>query len=452
MTWKVILASLVALQMGLTPVAAAFGTHGTESGRFEDDGSGGSARAAAAASALCGETPADSGAQPVDLSTFEGRTFYQAMKDGQGIKQAFDRDQLKPFHVTGADALHTFSRNVDPSVTRKAADLFRSGESGLDQLADALAEMPGISGAPGVFSPATFRLALRNALNAHKNLLTPKAASAIPLTAAKLAPLLALSSGAGTLVRIDSQDCYLSYGYADGSQSGDEKSGRSFGVARGHAALDPSDIYYLRSLGRYLDPSRNADPSAYYNALMKVLTQSDTSGFRRLDTTGRTVATDFLAIYTAEHDRYLMSGERTHSWQNDLAEATLLSAYVTASGKVYDKAHHRLVDGDPTAFFGVGTSGSGLGGRLRAQRVEFQQAVTRAERSLHPEVIENLEAIIGPTRDVFHGVLNYLNNRNSDQASVRENADGLTEAVTALTSQIREDAGAITSFLEKGSR
>ena len=203
---------------------------------------------------------------------------------------------------------------------------------------------------------------------------------------------------------------------------------------------------YLRSVETLLNPEK--DYSDFFRSLFHMLTKTDTSGFSKLSPLAKVVLARWAAIYSAEHDRWLMSDETAHDWQNALTEATLLSPYVTASGKVFFNGE--LSEGDPTNFFGVGTVGSGLGGKLGVQRRQFQRLVTEALRTTPSgaRAVERIEALTGPKKDIFKGILNFLNSKDSDQGVILENAEELTEAVVGLVEALKENAPQITEYLE----
>jgi len=243
---------------------------------------------------------------------------------------------------------------------------------------------------------------------------------------------------------------YLNYGYKPGSTDATElaedvKSGRSFGASAGHKALDASDAYYLTELGNYLGKTK--DPSSFYEALFNVLTESNGSDIEKLPADGQAVATDFVAIYTAELDRSLMSNLQQHPWENDLAEVTLLSAYGNAAGLVMKSG--KLVKGTPKDYFAVGKAGSGIG-ETRADRQKLQRLVSQAEAKLNPGLVANLEKIIGKPADgdLIHGIMQYLNNLH-DQSSVAQQSADLTKVAVQFLQQLHDDAAKITPIITK---
>jgi hypothetical protein len=372
-----------------------------------------------------------------ELSPSDG-TFYQFMTAPQGIKSKLDLDENDSFTVGNQEAIHSAAAGFDPSVFKKISDLFSDGDTGLDKLIESLA---GHS-----FTPANIAAAIGTSLKSQSLLKDP---GKIGLASVEIAPFLALASGAGTVVHINSENFFYNYGYKPGSTDSTElaqdvKSGRSFGASPGHKALDASDTFYLTELGDFLD--KTPAPQAFYQTLLQVLTECDTSGYSKLPVAGQTVATDFFAVYTAELDRNIMASLKEHPWENDLAEVTILSAYGTQAGMI--EKNGALVKGDPKDYFGVGTGGSGIG-ITRSDRTKLQVEVTKAERALHPEIVMAVEKLTN-TRlgdDVIHGLMVYLNTPEN-QDVIKRNADQLTKAVTDFITQIRSDASVITKSIQ----
>jgi hypothetical protein len=376
----------------------------------------------------------------IDLSDFQGKPFFEAMTAPGGIKEALDADEQASFTVADKATLHRAAKaDFEPSVYQKLTRLFKNGEKGFDALVD------GLQGES--LTPATVAGAIAGQLKQQGSLVDVKK---IGLSAVMIAPFLSLASGAGTEVTLNRENYYYNYGYLPGSDDKTElardlKSGRSFGAGPGHRALDASDVFYLTELGNYLE--KTSDPLPFYRVLLGVLTQNDTSGFDALNSEGQTVATDFFAIYTAELDRHIMAHLQLHPWENDLAEVTLLSAYGTRVGMIHKNG--RLVRGKPKDYFGVGPGGSGIG-ETRRDRRALQVKLTQSLRKLHPEVVTQLEKLIGAKRgsaDVFRGFMEYLNN-TATQSKVKRDATKLSDSVEAIVEQLSGDADELTKEIK----
>src|SRR5262249_399944 len=120
-----------------------------------------------------------------------------------------------------------------------------------------------------------------------------------------VAEVMAMSSGAGVLVQLDEKNYYYNYGYKSGALPDDVMSGRSFGASPGPRANDAPDTFSRGGLGRLLTNSEAH--IALYQVMRDVLPRSHLDDYSKMSTLAQTVETDFLAVYTAESDRHIMS-------------------------------------------------------------------------------------------------------------------------------------------------
>ncbi len=262
-----------------------------------------------------------------------------------------------------------------------------------------------------------------------------------------LAHFLAMASGAGTLVRVDAENYFYNFGYRDGSESDDVKSGRSYGAGPGHAANDASDIFYLNELEQSLQQDEH--PDAFYRTFLQVLTATDTSGYNRLNDRQQTVATDLLAIYTAELDRHLMVdlNPAKHPWENDLAEATFVALFNTESGLMYQDG--ALVKAPLRQHWAKSTVSNRSGiGITRNDRRALQQKISVYLREYHAEEVAELEEIIGTRRDgdIFRALMEFINNAGT-QSRVKANAKKITDTFVSLLEKTKAEAGDIVNFV-----
>ena len=221
-----------------------------------------------------------------------------------------------------------------------------------------------------------------------------------------------IEKGAGVAIRIDSHNYIFNIGYLDGSdEKNDVKSGRSYGVGPTSRESDPSDVAYLNELEKYLSSEPQA-AGEFVHALMLVLTNCDTSDWKKLSQDGQIVATDFLAIYTAESDRHLMVhlSPGSHPWEIDLAAATFVSIFDTATGLIMQNG--KLINGNLNQWWAKGASGSGIG-NTRRDRIALQRLIARydADSDLLREISVVTDKAAGD--DAIQGVLVYLNSESS---------------------------------------
>jgi hypothetical protein len=354
----------------------------------------------------------------VDVEAYDGSPFLFVMLDKGGIKAQLDDDYATTYEVAPWSRVRLGVQSFDGKVVRKVARSF-STTTGMHDLVTSLEASS--------FTPASIAGVVIDA--------SPR-----PSDVFTVGEVLAMSSGAGTLVKLDGHNYFYNYGYKSGADDNDLKSGRSFGASPGHKANDASDTFYLGELGKLLTSTN--DPTSFYQALFDILTRSHVAGLASLSPLAQTVATDFVAIYTAESDRHIMAHLIAHPWENDLAEVTMVSIWGTAVGKVMKDGH--IVDGVPKDYWAMSptTQRSGIG-ETRADRRRLQRLITSYERTAHPELVANLQTITGASTDAFRGVMEYLNDARflGDQDALRTiPGEQLTAATVAFLAQVRIDA------------
>jgi len=378
----------------------------------------------------------------IDLSTFVGQTFLQAMQaSGTGIFDKTDADDGTPVTVANADQIVQDVNQFDSKVSGQVFGMFNNGQ------ADFQSVMGNIQGKS--FSPQNIRAGVQPFIS--KTILKPSASPNIAVDAS--ADMALLASGSGTLVKIDSANYFYNLGYLKPNV----KSGRSYGAAPGRSLLDPSDKNYLTEMAAYLLPATTPDAGPFYTAILKVLTNCDSSDFAALPATAQVTATDFVTIYTAELDRHVMVNldPGTHPWEIDLAEVTFLTSYGAASGMVMKNGS--LVPGTAVAYFGVGATGSGIG-ETRKDFVKLATRITTFESDPqhHPELVNAIvnltpiqdQKILSQVKgDVFRRFLVYLN-RPEFQASIQSHPSDFVNAMVALLKQINADNAQITQFIQ----
>jgi hypothetical protein len=399
------------------------------------------ANAASCAAIVSGTTPLHASYLSVDLTDKSGQTFFAVMTAKDGIKSNIDADSVREFVVPNSATIIENAGHFDPVVFGKILRLFRNGESDFVRLVDSLEGK--------TLNPVSILPALRSSLSSLKILRTgPDGDPKIPLNAQKIAPFFALASGSGVMVRLDANNYYLNQGYPKGNPEDPEllktqvKKGRSFGASPGRKALDASDPVYLKGLKEYMDA--NPDATEFYTVMFDILIRSDASGLKNLSEDGQILMTDFIAVYTAEMTRYLMTGDlHQHAWMNDLAEVTMDAAYGTASGMVMREAE--FVTGVPNDYFApskVSTS-SGIG-ITRRDRQALQKRVSQALRETD-QTAAAVEAIIGQRKDgdIIHGVMLFLNDE-ANQSVISKRGPELRDAVVEFLVSSRVHHAVIT--------
>ena len=377
----------------------------------------------------------------IDLSTLTGHTFLQAMQaPGTGIFDKTEADDGASVTIANADLIAQDVSQFDSKVSQQVFGMFKNGRADFQKL------MTNIQGKS--FSPQTIRGGLQPFI-AHANL-KPGANSNIAVDAS--ADMALLASGSGTLVKIDSANYFYNVGY----QKPIVKSGRSYGAATGRSLLDPSDRNYLTEMADYLKPATTPDASQFYVAIMKVLTNCDSSDFAGLPAAGQVTATDFVTIYTAELERHVMVNlvPSQHPWEIDLSEVTLLTAYGSPSGMVMKGGS--LVPGTAVDYFATGATGSGIGD-TRKDFVKLARRITAFESDPHhhPELvaaivkltpIQDQTTLAQVKADVIRRFLVYLN-RPESQGSIQGHSADFVNAIVTFLKQVNADNGQITQYI-----
>jgi len=386
-----------------------------------------------AASAAALVLPRDA-ARTIDLSTFTGKTYLQAvLATNNGINAKTVADYSTPVTILTPAGTETELGLISTNVARDLYGYFVEREMGFDKLVGQLA---GQSFAP---------LDLQSNIAPYLTNISGMAYEA-KVTAANL---ILLTSGSGTVVELTPDDYFYNVSYQPGKTS----SGRSYAVTSTRLLLDPSDTDYLTELGNHLTSASAQEASNFYTAIFKVLTASDSSGVSGLTSTGQVVLTDFMGVYTAELMRHDMVGlvVTNDPWELDIGEVTLLSSYITASGKVMQDG--KLTNGLPKTYSHNGSIGTHI-----ADFTKLARLITSYEKltsSHHKATITSLNSLT-PVKtklnkatvkgDIFRQALVYLD-QPQFETGVHTNANEITSTMALLLSEIRTDQSNITAYV-----
>lgn len=247
----------------------------------------------------------------IHVGDYKGQTFLSLMQEV--IKPALDEKANHGFQMaTGAEVAERWEL-VESKVARKAISAAGSLEN-LIELADQIhANYEG-----------------------HTFYELPEIISDLGYSKGRfdLTTFLSLVSHGGVAVQFDKNNISYNVNYGTGENKNDERTGRSFGESHERLALDASDKHYLSILEDYVqnDPE---NLEHFYQTILSILLNSDTSGFKKITKAGQAVATDFLAVYIAEQDRHLMSNMSKHPWDEALLEVTLLAAFHAGQDEIH---------------------------------------------------------------------------------------------------------------------
>jgi len=388
-----------------------------------------------AASAVGILLPRDS-ARTINLADFKGKTYLQTtLEAGDGINAKTTADDTAAVTIADANQVVADINMFDSKVANKIFPYFTDRQAGFQSLA---AKIQGQN-----ISPQQ----IQSALAPITGLINPSDSNSVAPVASDL---ILLSSGSGTVVEMNSDSYFYNVAY----QSPETKTGRSYVVAPGRKLLDPSDNDYLEETGSYLKSASWQETSNFYTAMFTLLTSSDSLGVSGLSPAGQIVLTDLLGIYTAESMRHNMVGlnPTNDAWEIDVAEVTLVGAYVAASGMVMDGG--KLTNGTLTAYYNDHSIGT-----HEADFIKLARLITSYEntKSHHKAMITSItdlmpikkKAISSAVKgDVFRRVLVYLN-RTEFESDAQSNAAAITAAMVQLLDQIQTDQSAITAYVLK---
>ena len=371
--------------------------------------------------------------QTISLANFVGKTYLQTTFEAvDGINAKTAADDVTPVPIATPAQISTALGKFDPRVASDLDAHFTNGQSGF---LSAAGDLPGES-----VSPQHLQAVLLPHLANVKGQVNEANAAA--------SDIILLASGSGTVVLLNATDYFYNVSY----QSPRLSSGRTYAVANARKLLDPTDTDYLKEMGSYLISASASEVTKFYTTLFSILTATNTSGVSGLSAAGQAVLADFLAIYTAESMRhnFVNLNVNLDAWEVDIAQVTLLSAYITASGKV-------MIGGKLIAG---GTTGYSDGHSIGTHETDFRKLsklITSYESAAghHKAMVTAVEQLTPVTPsaiadavkgDIFRRALVFLN-RTEFAAAVQSNAAAMTSAMVQLVNQVRTDQAAITQYV-----
>jgi hypothetical protein len=371
--------------------------------------------------------------QTIDLTAFTGKTYLQTtFEAGDGIDAKTAVNDSTAVTIATPAQISAALGKFDPKVAGNLYSHFNNGQT------DFLSAAGKISGQS--LSPQQIEAALLPHLLNVKGQVSEANAAA--------SDVILLASGSGTVVLLNADDYFYNVAY----QSPQLSSGRSYGVTATRKLLGPTDNDYLTEMGNYLKSATAQEMTNFYTAMFKILTATDTSDVSGLSAGGQAVLTDFLAIYTAESMRHDMVNldVTKDAWEMDIAEVTLLGAYITASGMVMTGG--KLVAGNLTAYYDGHSIGTHEADFTKLAKLLTSYEDAKGHHRAMVTAIDHLTpvtpaAISSAVKgDVFRRALVYLN-RTEFESHVKSNAAAITGAMVQLLNQIRTDQSAITAYV-----
>lgn len=385
----------------------------------------------------------------VDLSDKKGQTFFALMQNE--IKPALDQYATEGFKPANGQKVLAGLKNVDSKVSQRAIQAAGSPQK-LKQLGDALSrehDLITFYDLPQAIADAGFSQGRYD-----------------------LATFIALVSGGGVAVKIDSENIAYNVNYGTGEFEKDEMTGRSFGEAPERMALDASDKHYLTILENYVR-TEGSNTEHFYRSLLQILLNSDSSGYSEISEAGQAVATDFIAVYTAEQDRHLMAELKNHHWDEALLEVTLLSAFHAGQKNVMVMFEGELTD---TTLKQAPGCNEGERASKKASMVDYWQFssstdpancnrsginitrkdfrnlgayITEYQRENNPELVENVERHFRGSKqstNLFADLSKFLINYSTPEKLDKETLE-LAEDFTAFLMQVKKDANKASNYI-----
>lgn len=292
----------------------------------------------------------------------------------------------------------------------------------------------------------------------------------------KLSTFLALASGGGVAVKINDKNYYYNVNYGTGKEKKDVQTGRSFGFSPLRGADDASDADYLKHLEKFIKETK--DPSSLYKTMIEMLLASDAMGYQKLSDLGQHIATDFLAVYTAEQVRKLMEYQngyykgdwaKSKNWDRALLEVSLISAFhagqknlqVMFNGILTPETLKQQQGGtlrntfqqaslvDYWQFSSSPCPGVKNRSGINITRLEFGRLgdeISAFERQKNPKLVAKLEAILGNQKEhnLFRQLSNYIISIKTPKA-IGSKAYNIAAVFTEFLMQVKRDANEITS-------
>jgi len=307
--------------------------------------------------------------------------------------------------------------------------------------------------------------------------LAPEMESLAP-SAGRVPNQRALEQGLGVAVRLNDNNYNIHENFPKSAQGG-----RSYGWTSGQVG-DWSDKIYLDNLALVIVEKDKNDLKNFYQTIIQLLGACDTHGLATLtnDYDAKTntlvptqrVATNFLAIYTAEEYRAIQG---TKNWDDAILEVTLLGAFhggqttftkfyrgkfttrsnVQETGNYYglpSKDRHGKVIPTVTKgatmddYWQISKTSTRSGIHLSARDYgKMGTVITNYERTkAQNKTLSLIQSIVGDGPNVIHSISTYFTEGKADPSKTT----ALSVAVAQFLDQVNTDANAITAW-EKGA-
>jgi hypothetical protein len=309
--------------------------------------------------------------------------------------------------------------------------------------------------------------------------LAPEMESLAP-SAGKVPNQQALEQGLGVAVRIDDSNYNIHENFPKSAQGG-----RSYGWTSGQVG-DWTDKMYLDNLALVIVEKDKNDFKNFYQTIIQLLGACDAHGLAALTNSydpetksgapTQRVATNFLAIYTAEEYRAIQG---TKNWDDAILEVTLLGAFhggqttftkfyrgkfTTRSNMQETGNYYGLPSKDKTGkiiptvikdatmddYWQISKTSTRSGIHLTARDYgKMGTAITKYERTkAHNKTLSSIQSIVGSGPNVIQSISAYFTEGKADPSKTNT----LAADVSQFLDQVNVDADAITAWETAGEK
>ena len=275
----------------------------------------------------------------------------------------------------------------------------------------------------------------------------------------------ALKAGKGVAVKLGDHNYNIHVNFPLGAQGG-----RSYGWTSGQVG-DWSDLKYMQHLAQVVLGNNPPDLNAFYETIVRMLGACNPQGIENLIPATQRVATNFLAIYTAEEYRAMVP-KGIKNWDDALLQVTMLGAFHGGQSKFtmfYEgkfTAQTRKQAAGVYTPFGPGPTAKDASDKpasmddywqfsrdpdsnrsgVNETRSDFEKmghAITKYEASIQSQALAQVQAVVGMSENVIETTSKFFTTGQSKDMS---KIDGLAKAVSALMLEARGNADEITTW------
>jgi hypothetical protein len=279
-----------------------------------------------------------------------------------------------------------------------------------------------------------------------------------------------LQAGNGVSVKLSPNNFNIHVNFPDSQQGG-----RSYGWTSGQVG-DWSDAMYLDHLQSAIGGLSSADFSTFYQLLVQMLGACNTvdrsANIEKLPNAAQRVATNFLAIYTAEEYRAMVNPKL--NWDDALFQVTMLEAFhsgqkdltkffegtfqdksteqgtgtFSCSGQGTTAAKAKSADMSDYWQFSKTSKDSGIN-ETRCDFEKMGTMITTYESTVaHNASLSKIQAVVGSNSNVIEAISQYFTTGKSKLAAIPD----LAQNVADFLMFVHQDAQKITDWQNaKGS-